>query len=157
MILSEHMPEINSLDKITPEQAQAIKQNMQKCACWKITAMDTDVAVDTADLSSEGFDMQASLTNDTLNLSLKGRVDTLTAPKLLALYEALYERVKAEHELSAVAIDCTELAYISSAGLRVLLIMQKGCSNGVRLTGINQSVREILEQTGFDSILDIAD
>ena len=126
---------------------------MQKCACWKITAMDTDVAVDTADLSSEGFDMQASLTNDTLNLSLKGRVDTLTAPKLLALYE----RVKAEHELSAVAIDCTELAYISSAGLRVLLIMQKGCSNGVRLTGINQSVREILEQTGFDSILDIAD
>jgi hypothetical protein len=41
MILSEHMPEINSLSYVTPEQAQAIKQNMQKCAYWKITASDT--------------------------------------------------------------------------------------------------------------------
>ena len=153
MILSEHMPEINSLSKVTPEQAQAIKQNMQKCAYWKITVMDTDMAVDTADLKAEDFDMQASVTGNTLSLSLKGRVDTLTAPNLLALYE----RVKAEHELSAVAIDCSDLEYISSAGLRVLLIMQKSCPSGVKLSGINQVVREILEQTGFDSVLDVAD
>ena len=153
MIIAEHMPEINSLSKVTPEQAQAIKQNMQKCAYWKITVMDTDMAVDTADLKAEDFDMQASVSGDTLNLSLKGRVDTLTAPNLLALYE----RVKAEHELSAVVIDCSDLEYISSAGLRVLLIMQKGCADGVKLSGINQVVREILEQTGFDSVLDIVE
>lgn len=153
MILSEYMPEINSLSKVTPDQAQAIQQNMQKCAYWKITPMDTSVAVDAADLSSESFDVQANVANETLNLSLKGRVDTLTAPNLLALYE----RIKAEHTLRAVAIDCGELAYISSAGLRVLLIMKKGSPDGVRLSGINASVREILAQTGFDSILDIAD
>ncbi len=153
MILSEYMPEINSLSNVTPEQAEAIKQNMQKCAYWKITPMDTDTQVDTADLRSESFDMQASVMNDTLNLSLKGRVDTLTAPKLLALFE----RVKAEHDLQSVMIDCDELDYISSAGLRVLLIMQKGCADGVKLNGTNQLVREILEQTGFDSVLDIAD
>lgn len=153
MILSEHMPEINSLGKVTPDQAEAIRQNMHKCAYWKITPMDTSVAVDAADLSSESFDVQANIANETLNLSLKGRVDTLTAPNLLALYE----RIKAEHTLRAVAIDCGELAYISSAGLRVLLIMKKGSPDGVKLTGINETVREILAQTGFDSILDIAD
>lgn len=153
MILAEHMPEINSLSYVTPEQAQAIKQNMQKCAYWKITAMDTGAQVDTADLRAEDFDMQASITNDTLNLRLKGRVDTLTAPNMLALFE----RVAAEHKLSCVDIDCGELDYISSAGLRVLLIMKKECPDGVKLTGINQVVREILEQTGFDSVLDIED
>ncbi|MBK6089860.1 STAS domain-containing protein [Ruminococcus difficilis] len=153
MILSEYMPEINSLGKVTPDQAEAIRQNMHKCAYWKITTMDKSVAVDSADLSSESFDVQANVANETLNLSLKGRVDTLTAPNLLALYE----RIKVEHTLRAVAIDCGELAYISSAGLRVLLIMKKGSPDGVRLTGINATVREILAQTGFDSILDIAD
>lgn len=151
MILSEHMPEINSLSYVTPEQAQAIKQNMQKCAYWKITVSDTGAEVDTADLRAEDFDMQASVTNDTLNLRLKGRVDTLTAPNMLALFE----RVAAEHKLSCVDIDCGELDYISSAGLRVLLIMKKECPDGVKLTGINQVVREILVQTGFDSVLDI--
>lgn len=153
MIVADYMPEVNSFSTVTPDQAQAIKQNMQKCAYWKITVMDTDMAVDTADLRAESFDMQASVANDTLNLCLKGRVDTLTAPKMLALYE----RVKAEHALSSVEIDCSELEYISSAGLRVLLIMQKGCPNGVTLTGIHQVVREILEQTGFDAILDVAE
>lgn len=153
MILAEHMPGINSLSYVTPEQAQAIKQNMQKCAYWKITVSDTGAEVDTADLRAEDFDMQASVTNDTLNLRLKGRVDTLTAPNMLALFE----RVAAENKLSCVDIDCGELDYISSAGLRVLLIMKKECPDGVKLTDINQVVREILEQTGFDSVLDIED
>lgn len=153
MILAEHMPGINSLSHVSPEQAQAIKQNMQKCAYWKITVSDTGAEVDTADLRAEDFDMQASVTNGTLNLRLKGRVDTLTAPNMLALFE----RVAAENKLSCVDIDCGELDYISSAGLRVLLIMKKECPDGVKLTGINQVVREILEQTGFDSVLDIED
>lgn len=151
LIIADYMPELESLGNVTPDQAEAIKQNMQKCSFWKITAMDNDVAVDTSDLKSESFDMQASVTNGTLNLCLKGRVDTLTAPNMLEMFE----RVKAEHELSSVVIDCGELSYISSAGLRVLLIMKKGCSNGVKLSDINKVVREILAQTGFDSILDI--
>ncbi len=153
MILSEHMPEIKSLGNVTPDQAEAIKENMQKCAYWKITAMDTDVAVDTDDLKAEDFDLQASIVNDTLKLSLKGRVDTLTAPNMLALFE----RVTAEHKLSSVDIDCEELDYISSAGLRVLLIMKKECTGEIKLIGTNPSVKEILEQTGFNSILNVAD
>ena len=153
IIIADHMPELQSLCNVTPDQAKTIKQNMQKCAFWKITVIDTDAAVDTADLKSKSFDMKASVINGTLNLCLKGRVDTLTAPNMLEMFE----RVKAEHELSSVVIDCRELSYISSAGLRVLLIMKKKCTEGVKLSGITPTVREILEQTGFDSILDIAD
>ena len=130
-----------------------VMQNMQKCAYWKITLLETGIGVQTADLKADSFDMQASIGNDVLVLNLKGRVDTLTAPNMLSLFE----RVTAEHMINAVEIDCSELEYISSAGLRVLLIMKKECKSGVKLSGINQVVREILEQTGFDSILDVSE
>ena len=45
---------------------------------------------------------------------------------------------------------------ISSAGLRALLMMQKRCEQGVTIRNINEVVKEILGQTGFDSILHIA-
>ena len=52
-------------------------------------------------------------------------------------------------------VDCHDLDYISSAGLRVLLIMQKGCENGVMIAEINEVISEILEQTGFDQVLTV--
>ena len=54
--------------------------------------------------------------------------------------------------VDAVDVDCGRLDYISSAGLRVLLIMHKACKGGVSLHGENEVVSEILSQTGFDSI-----
>ncbi|MBQ7505200.1 MAG: STAS domain-containing protein [Ruminococcus sp.] len=153
VIVGENMPEIASMSKLSSEQAQAIKQNMQKIAFWKITALDNSVAVDTSDLKGKGFEMKASVESGALVLDLTGRVDTLTAPNMLALYE----RAKAEQSFTSVLIDCDKLEYISSAGLRVLLIMQKQCPNGVKLKGVNSAVKEILEQSGFDSILDVED
>ena len=113
--------------------------------------MDNSVAVDTSDLKGKGFEMKASVDSGALALVLTGRVDTLTAPNMLALYE----RAKAEQSFTSVLIDCSKLEYISSAGLRVLLIMQKQCPDGVKLKGVNSVVKEILEQSGFDSILDV--
>ena len=73
----------------------------------------------------------------------------ISAPKLLSFYE------KHRDDICAVSVDCGKLDYISSAGLRVMLIMQKGCENGVTIAEINEVVTEILEQTGFDQILTI--
>ncbi len=44
--------------------------------------------------------------------------------------------------------------HVSSAGLRVLLIMYKSLEDKERfvMTGINEAVREIIETTGFDTI-----
>ena len=149
MILHDHLPKLNSLSKLTPEQAATFTENMKKCAFWKITLADSAKQLDAADAGSSGFDVSANLVAGTLNMAFTGRLDTITAPNLLAFYEAHKDQVK------AVRIDCTNLEYISSAGLRVLLIMQKGCNGGVTLSGINAVVKEILEQTGFDAVVNI--
>ena len=56
-----------------------------------------------------------------------------------------------------IIIDCTDLTYISSAGLRIFLgILQKVEEKGrhVYLTGINDKVRGILTITGFINIFE---
>ncbi len=149
MILHDHLPELNSLSLLTPEQAATFTENMKKCAFWKITLADSTKQLDASDAESRGFKVSANLEAGTLNMEFTGRLDTITAPNLLAFYEEHKDEVK------SVNIDCNNLDYISSAGLRVLLIMQKGCVGGVTLFGVNDSVKEILEQTGFDSVINI--
>lgn len=149
MILHDHMPELNSLSKLTPEQAAAFVENMKKCAFWKITLADSTKQLDASDAGSRGFDVSANLDAGTLNMAFTGRLDTITAPNLLAFFEKQKDQVESVH------IDCKNLEYISSAGLRVLLIMHKGCVGGVTLYGVNDDVKEILEQTGFDSVVNI--
>jgi anti-anti-sigma factor len=122
---------------------------MKKCAFWKMTVPEGENKVDTSDVGSKNFDVSAELRGATLFLTIRGRLDTITAPNLLALYERNKERVQ------GVNVNCHDLDYISSAGLRVLLIMLKGCENGVTISDINGAVREIVEQTGLDQILTI--
>ena len=122
---------------------------MKKCAFWKITLADRAKQLDTSDAGSSGFDVSANLDAGTLNMAFTGRLDTITAPNLLAFYQKYKEQIHGVH------VNCHNLDYISSAGLRVLLIMQKGCENGVTIAEINDVISEILEQTGFDSILTV--
>ncbi len=68
---------------------------------------------------------------------------------------ALYEKIAGENTINEVMVDCENLDYISSAGLRVLLIMHKASEKGVTVKDINKTVKEILEQTGFDLTLSI--
>ena len=88
-----------------------------------------------------------------LKLTLSGSLDTLSAPKLLANYE----NIKGNNTLETVDIDCANLNYVSSAGLRVLLIMENDCEGGVTMKSCNESVVCILEQTGFDAMLNLED
>jgi len=80
-----------------------------------------------------------------------GRIDTNTSADLdLALRDA--------SDLSDfVTIDFKECAYISSTGLRVLLSLQKRIRDRgeLKLTGVSESVIEILEMTGFTDFLTI--
>ena len=122
---------------------------MKKCAFWKMTVSESGSRMDTSDVRSKGFDASADLRDGTMFLNLKGRLDTITAPNLLAFYEKNKEKIR------GVRVNCHDLDYISSAGLRVLLIMQKGCENGVTISEINDVISEILEQTGFDQILTV--
>ena len=144
--VAEHMPKLDSLDRVSPEQAAAVREGMKRSAFWRITPSGTAVALPPTE--TEGFHVDASIQDGTLSLVLAGRLDTITAPSLLSFFE----RTKSGQSVDAVDVDCGRLDYISSAGLRVLLIMHKACKGGVSLHGENEVVSEILCQTGFDSI-----
>ena len=144
--VGENMPKLNSLDRVSAEQAAAVLEGMKQCAFWKITPSGKDVELPSAETAD--FHVDSSIQAGTLSLALTGRLDTITAPGLLSFFE----KIKTEQEVDAVEVDCSRLDYISSAGLRVLLIMHKACRGGVSLHGENEAVTEIIVQTGFDSI-----
>lgn len=86
-----------------------------------------------------------------LSLSLIGRLDTNTASTLESAINDIDTKVD-------VILDCEKLEYVSSAGLRVLLLTQKRVGNTISsLTLINviDDVKEVLDMTGFSSILNI--
>ena len=90
------------------------------------------------------------MNGSTLEIALEGRLDTMTAPQL---EEELADLDKAD----SLVLDCSNLEYISSAGLRVLLSAYRtmNMKGGMKLTNINEIVREVLEVTGFIDILTI--
>lgn len=59
--------------------------------------------------------------------------------------------MNAENKVDTVEVDCKELAYISSAGLRILLMISK--LHDVYLNDVNDFVKDIFSQTGFDQIV----
>ena len=90
---------------------------------------------------------------DAENLVVKvaGRLDTTTAPEL---EEELRNSVENIKELT---LDLSDLEYISSAGLRVLLAVQKIMNKQGKMvvTGVKDVVAEVFEVTGFSEILTI--
>lgn len=90
--------------------------------------------------------------NDTdMTIALVGRLDTTTAPELET---SIKESISG---ITSLAFDFAELAYISSAGLRVLLSTQKTMNKqGIMvIRNVNETIMEIFEVTGFIDILTI--
>ncbi len=88
-----------------------------------------------------------------LKISLSGRLDAVTAPDL--------DKV-VQNELAGVTeltLDFTDLVYVASAGLRVLLLAQKRMKKqgSMKLTHVNKDVKDVLEMTGFIDFLTIED
>ena len=87
----------------------------------------------------------------TLDLNLKGRLDTTTAPELEA---ALKDSLDGVTEL---ILDFNGLEYVSSAGLRVLLATQKimNKQGSMVIRNVTDDIKEVFEITGFTDILTI--
>lgn len=86
-----------------------------------------------------------------LTLALTGRLDTITAPSLEAeLKESL-------NDITALVFDFAGLEYLSSAGLRVVLLAQKIMNKQGTMTikNVNETIMDVFEVTGFSDILTI--
>jgi len=99
------------------------------------------------------MDITETKSAGTLILAPNGRLDTASAP---AFHERLLSCIDGGE--TSVLLDLMQVDYISSAGLRSLLIAVKrlqACDGRFALCALTDNVREVLQVSGFDTILDI--
>ncbi len=98
------------------------------------------------------MDISENSRDGALVISAAGRMDSTTAGALEAVLPA---RVK---ENKAVVLSLADVPYVSSAGLRVLLIgakAAKAAGNRLVITGVAPAVREVFDISGFSKIFTI--
>lgn len=84
-------------------------------------------------------------------ISLEGQLDTNTAPKVETEVSKYYEK-------GHIIFDLSATAFVSSAGLRVFLATAKhlmATGGTLKLCGANEVVTEILEISGFNTIIEV--
>ena len=84
--------------------------------------------------------------------TLSGELDTAAAPETEKALQPLLDAQGKD-----IVIDCTELEYIASSGLRILLgILKKAKEVGSRvvLKNVNDVIKDVLDLTGFISIFE---
>ena len=83
-------------------------------------------------------------------IAIEGRLDTNTSPQLEEFAGGLYEK-----GVSDIVVDMSACDFVSSAGLRVIVAMQKRAATGGSLVfkGVVPEVMEVFQMTGFDKIL----
>ena len=93
-----------------------------------------------------------TLDQNTLTLSLEGRLDTGSAPELEDVLSSSLNNVK------TLVLDMEKLDYLSSAGLRVLLSAHKrmsGQAGTMTLRNVGETVKDVFDITGFTDFLNI--
>lgn len=95
--------------------------------------------------------IEKKLNGENATLIVVGRLDTQTAPALEKEIDSIVSQLK------DLTFDMSGLEYVSSAGLRVILKAQKimNTQGAMRLIGVNDSIMEVFDITGFLDILTI--
>ena len=99
------------------------------------------------------MEIKKTIIEDTINLSLSGRLDTITSNDMLAELGKVFEA-----DFNNLVFDFSGIDYISSAGLRVLLVAQKKVNSmgaDMKIIGASDTVKEVFEITGFTGIMTI--
>lgn len=83
-------------------------------------------------------------------LGVSGRLDTTTAP-------ALDKTINELNDITTLILDLKGLEYISSAGLRIVLMAQKRMQQigSMKVRNVREEIMDVFEMTGFADILTI--
>ena len=84
--------------------------------------------------------------------TLIGEMDTAAALEAEEVLKPLYRSNGKD-----VIIDCTDLEYLASSGLRILLSILKGakaCGSKVVMRGVNEDIKNVFKLTGFISLFE---
>ena len=88
----------------------------------------------------------------TLTVVISGNIDTVTAPELDSQLQDNLSGIK------DLILDFAAVDYISSAGLRVILManqQMEDVDGNMTVKNVNEDVRDVFEMTGFDSLLNL--
>ena len=126
--------------KDNPDLMKKVLSSYKDMEFWQLTAKATDSTEKNFDIP---FAQNFSVKDNILFVKISGRLDTITAPKLLQQYE----EYQAENNFTEIHIDAAELEYISYAGLRVLKIMRDSLQdeNLFKVENANDEVKKILQ------------
>ncbi|MBQ3789300.1 MAG: STAS domain-containing protein [Lachnospiraceae bacterium] len=94
--------------------------------------------------------IQETVNGDTIQLAVEGSVDINTAPELQAKILSCFQQAK------HVILDFGGVNYLSSAGLRALMLGQKTAmsKNGtMKMMNVQAPIMQVLSMTGFSGIL----
>jgi anti-sigma B factor antagonist len=92
------------------------------------------------------MDVNVKTLNDILIICVEGNIDSKTSPELQQ------KIVEATLDANKIIIDMSKVEFVSSAGLRVLLMVyrQIKTNNGtVVLVGVSEEIKEVMSMTGF--------
>ena len=84
-------------------------------------------------------------------IHLSGRIDSENA----SMIEEEIVRALEEQEGDKIIFDASELDYISSAGLRILMRIGKQTGKPMQVTGVSLEIYDIFEMTGFTEIMEV--
>lgn len=92
-------------------------------------------------------------TGNLVTATLEGRLDTMTSTDFEKSLTPYYSMPATE-----LILDCNSMEYISSAGLRVVLLTHKNITSGggrFVIRNLSREVRSVFDMTGFSRILTI--
>ncbi|MBO6062799.1 MAG: STAS domain-containing protein [Bacteroidales bacterium] len=91
--------------------------------------------------------------NGSITVKLAGRLDTPAAQEIAQEMGALVDEAA-----EVIVLDCSELDYISSSGLRLFLVLRKSAAEKggkVIVQNISDSIRNVFMMTGFLNLFEI--
>ena len=146
--MADYLPEKYDVEGVSVAAEAEYRDIFKEMYYWELTPEKTRKTQKQAapDLP---FAFNMTCSDGELAVGIQGRLDTITATDLLQGFRDVAEPVV------SITLDVSDMSYISSAGLRVLLIMYKSIlgKGTFRIDGVTDSVREIFEVTGFADLL----
>ena len=88
--------------------------------------------------------------DNVLTIALSGHIDSANAPDV----EAKITEIREANPCDSAIVDCDNLQYISSAGLRIILRLKKAI-NDTKLVNVSSEVYDVFEMTGFTEMMEI--
>ena len=95
--------------------------------------------------------MRSEISEGILTIFLQGDIDAQNAADI---QQEMEEILKSKGE-AALVLDARDLKYISSAGLRVMLVIQKESSNKISIINLSPEVLDIFQMAGFPYLMDV--